>query len=106
MWMAEAYGRTEQTGNLSHSACGKDDGRSHRRCGRYYDNTDRMPTRSSGHDAEYRAQTSGTQTERAFAVVELNRNQCFLSGTHDERQDHDRQRHRTRPAASIPSAAR
>ena len=87
----------EQTGNLCHGACGKDERRGLADdAADTEDNTGQdAGTRSRQHDAEYRAQTSGTQTERAFAVGIWNRHQRFLRGTHDERQDHDGQRHRT-----------
>ena len=87
----------EQAGNLCHGACGKDERRGLTDdAADTEDNTGQdAGTRSRQHDAEYRAQTSGAQTERAFAVGIRNRHQRFLSGTHDERQDHDCQRHRT-----------
>ena len=49
-------------------------------------------------DLENRPQFSGAQSEASFPVGIRHRNQCLFRCSHDQRQDHDRQRHRIRPA--------
>ena len=94
----------EQSGDLRHRARGED-----QRGGLADDAADRQNDagqdaghRARQHNTKHRAQTAGAQTERTLAEAVRHGHQRFLCGAHDERQDHDRQRHAARDQRIAP----
>ena len=84
-----------EAGDLRHGAGGEDE-----RGGLADDAADaeddaRQDARHGGgeHDAEHGAQAAGAEAERALAEGIRHAHERLLSGAHDERQDHDGERH-------------